>query len=83
MNTNHLLRPPVRLVATVRDELRERREERAARRSLERELASYQSPSEVNDLLGLLRTEDSAEADELREILLRQQLRHGLHRYAS
>lgn len=83
MNTNNILRPPVRLVATVRDELRERREERAARRSLERELASYQSPSEVNDLLGLLRTEDSAEADELREILLRQQLRHGLHRYAS
>ncbi|HEX2892748.1 MAG TPA: hypothetical protein VHO29_01945 [Marmoricola sp.] len=83
MNTNNILRPPVRLVATVRDELRERREERAARRSLERELASYQSASEVNDLLGLLRTEDSAEADELREILLRQQLRHGLHRYAS
>lgn len=83
MNTNTFLRPPIRLVATMRDELRERREERAARRTLERELASYQSPSEINDLLGLLSTEDTAEADELREVLLRQHLRHGLHRYAS
>lgn len=80
MNTNTFLRPSSRLVATVRDELRERRQERAARRSLERELASYTSPSEVNDLLALMSDVDSTEADAMREVLLRQQMRHGLHR---
>lgn len=80
MNTNTFLRPSTRLVATVRDELRERRQERAARRSLERELASYTSPSEVNDLLTLMSDVDSTEADAMREVLLRQQMRHGLHR---
>ena len=40
MNTRNILRPSVQLVATVRDELRERRQERAARRTLERELAN-------------------------------------------
>jgi hypothetical protein len=83
MTKNQILRPSTRLVATVRDELRERRHERAARRQLERELASYTSPTEINDLLGLLSGQDSSDANELRETLLRQQLRHGLHRYAS
>jgi hypothetical protein len=84
MNTNNtILGPSARLVATVRDELRERREERAARRSLERELASYRTPAEVNDLLGLLSSQDTADADEMREVLLRQQFKHSLHRYAS
>ncbi|RNM13659.1 hypothetical protein [Nocardioides pocheonensis] len=84
MKTNNtILGPSARLVATVRDELRERREERSARRSLERELASYRTPAEINDLLGVLSSQDSADADEMREVLLRQQLKHGLHRYAS
>jgi hypothetical protein len=83
MNTNTFLRPSARLVTTVRDELRERRDQRTARRTLERELASYQTTAEVNDLLGMLSTQDSPEADALREVLLRQHLRHGLHRYAS
>jgi hypothetical protein len=83
MNTNTFFGPSARLVATVRDDLRERREARASRRELERELASYQTTAEVNDLLSALRTQDNADADELREVLLRQQLRHGLHRYAS
>ena len=80
MNTNSILRPSTRLVATVRDELRERRQERAARRTLERELATYTSPSEVNDLLALMSDVDNPEADAMRDVLLRQQLRHGLHR---
>jgi hypothetical protein len=67
-------------VATVRDELRERRQERAARRTLERELATYTSPSDVNDLLALLSDQDSPDADHVREIVLRNQLRHSLHR---
>lgn len=80
MNTNSILRPSSRLVTTVRDELRDRRQARAARRTLERELASYTTAAEINDLLGLLSRQDNADADELREVLLRQQLRHSLHR---
>jgi hypothetical protein len=80
MNTKSLLRPSAQLVATVRDELRERRQVRAARRTLERELASYTTVSDVNDLLGAMSGQDGAAADEVREILLRNQLRHSLHR---
>jgi hypothetical protein len=75
-----ILRPSVRLVATVRDELRDRRQARTARRSLERELASYTTEADVNDLLGAVQTEDTTDADHIREIVLRNQLRHGLHR---
>ena len=80
MNTRNILRPSVQLVATVRDELRERRQERAARRTLERELASYTTESDINDLLGALSGQDGVGADEVREILLRNHLRHSLHR---
>ena len=87
MNTNTILRPSlrpsVRLVATVRDELRERREARAARRTLERELASYNTPSEVSDLLGVLAGQDDAASQEIRDIVMRNELRQGLHRFAS
>lgn len=80
MNTNNILRPSVQLVATVRDELRERRQARTARRSLEREIASYRTTAEVNDLLGSLQASDDDAAQEIREIVLRNQLRHSLHR---
>ena len=80
MNTNNILRPSVQLVATVRDELRERRQTRAARRSLEREIATYRTTAEVNDLLVSLQSSDDAAAQEIREIVLRNQLRHSLHR---
>lgn len=80
MNTNSLLRPSVQLVATVRDELRDRRQARAARRTLERELASYSTPAQVNDLLGSLHGQDDAAAQVVRDIVLRNELRHGLNR---
>jgi hypothetical protein len=80
MNTNSILRPSRQLVATVRDELRERREVRAARRTLERELSSYDTPAQINDLLGVLSGQDGAAAQEIREIVLRNELRTGLHR---
>jgi hypothetical protein len=80
MNTTSLLRPSTRLVATVRDELRDRRQARASRRTLERELASYSTAAEVNDLLGSLRVADDAEIEEIRSIIARNQLRHSLHR---
>jgi len=80
MNTNSILRPSVRLVATVRDDLRERREARAARRLLERELTSYSTPAEISDLLGSLHGQDGEAAEAVRDIVLRNQLRHSLHR---
>src|SRR6476660_1292485 len=62
---------PFALLATVRDELRERRQVRAAHRSLERELSSYNTRAEVDDLLAVLEGQDSAEADVVRSILTR------------
>jgi len=80
MNKNNFLRPPAQLVATVRDELRERREARAERRTLERELGTYTTPAEVNDLLGSLQGQDDRAVADIRDIVLRNMLRHGLHR---
>jgi hypothetical protein len=80
MNTNTVLRPSLRLVTTVRDELRDRRQARASRRTLERELASYNTPAQVSDLLGALTGDDDVRVQEIRDIVLRNELRHGLHR---
>ena len=59
------------LMTRVRDELAERRERREASRMLRRELASYTSPAEVNELLALIGSQDDATAEEMRTILLR------------
>jgi hypothetical protein len=68
---NHASLRPVRdFVTTVRRELRERREARAAYRALEQELASYRTPREVDDLLGTMNDQDSPEAQQIRDILL-------------
>jgi hypothetical protein len=67
-------------VATVRDELRDRRQARLARRTLERELGSYSTAAQRNDLLGSLQGQDDAATEQVREIVMRNQLRHGLHR---
>jgi hypothetical protein len=57
-------------ISTLRNELRERREARASYDALKRELASYQTPSEVDDLLGVLATQEGPEAQQIRDILL-------------
>ncbi len=59
------------LWTTVSDDLRERRQARAARRTLERELATYTTPAEVEDLLGAMRGRDDAESDAIRDLLIR------------
>lgn len=79
MNTSTIRRPAT-LMATVRDDLRERREARAARRSLERELATYTTTADIADLLGSLHGQDDDAVEEIRDVVLRNQLRHGLHR---
>jgi hypothetical protein len=53
----------------LRDDLRERRRARAARRVLEDQLASYVGPAEVDDLLAALSEHDGPEADQIRSIL--------------
>lgn len=78
--TTYSITRPARLAATVRDELRERRQARASRRTLERELASYNTRAQVDDLLGALAGQDNEQAQEIRDIVMRNELRHGLHR---
>jgi hypothetical protein len=80
MNKISILRPSAQMVTTVRDEVRDRRQERTARRTLERELALYSTPAQINDLLGSMGGHDDTEVEEIRDILLRNQLRHSLHR---
>lgn len=58
-------------LVAVRDELRERRRVRAEYRSLERDLVSYTSRSDVDDLLAALGGQTGVEAEQIREILTR------------
>lgn len=61
--------PVQRLWVGIADELRERRRDRAARVALRRELATYNTPAEVDDLLGALPDRDDSAAEEIRSIL--------------
>jgi len=67
-----------KLWATVRDELRERRQDRAEYRSLERDLASYNTRAQVDDLLSSLRPSDGPDAERIRRILARNLHRNQL-----
>ncbi len=51
------------------DELRERRQVRAHRREIERELAPYIRPAEIEDLLAVLEHEDGPDAELVRAVL--------------
>jgi hypothetical protein len=62
-------------LAAVRDELRERRQARAAYRALEHDLASYNTRSDVDDLLAALSDDQSLEAAQIRSILARNMAR--------
>jgi hypothetical protein len=73
---------PRQLLSTVRDELRERRQQRATQRSLQRELATYSTRAQVDDLMELLRHQDSAQADHIRGMLNRN-LQQPPNRFAS
>ena len=58
------------LLDAARDDLRELRQARAAEVSLQRELATYSSPAEIADLLGVLRNQDGPEAQHVRDLLV-------------
>jgi hypothetical protein len=57
------------LLTAVREQIRESREERAARAALERELASYSSASDLNDLHAILDRYSDQETAQIRRIL--------------
>ena len=57
------------LWTTVKDELRERRAERAARAALRADLAHYRTPSEIDDLLATVDAEEGPEAEMIRSVL--------------
>ncbi|MEO7422069.1 MAG: hypothetical protein ABIU87_06725 [Ornithinibacter sp.] len=63
MNTSHLW-------STVKDELRERREARAATRKLEADLSHYRTPRDIDDLLAAVGDDESREAAQVRDILM-------------
>ena len=60
------------LLSAVRDHIRESREGRAARSALERELASYHSATDLNDLHAILDRYSDRETAQIRRILARQ-----------
>ena len=63
------------LLTAVREHIREGREERAARAALERELASYSSASDLNDLHAILDRYSDQETRQIRRILAYQSSR--------
>jgi hypothetical protein len=75
-STHKANRSPVQVLTDLRDDLRIRREARLSHRELERELAHYTSPNDVDDLMAALREEDSQGAEEIRAILSRNLFLH-------
>lgn len=67
MNSN--TSPVARLWASVRDELREARAARAARKALEHDLAGYTSQADLNDLGAILDRHSAEETADIRRIL--------------
>ena len=64
-----LLSPTVTTIRTQLRELSAAREARAARKSLERELASYRSESDLDDLEAILSRYSDADTADIRRIL--------------
>ena len=68
-------RPIASLWTAIRTQLRESREERAGRAQLERELASYNSPADLDDLHATLDRYNDRETADIRRILAAQRSR--------
>jgi hypothetical protein len=75
---------PVReRITTIRDELRERREARARYNAMKRELAAYTTPREIDDLLAVVEHHEAPEAQQIRDILVKNRRpTAGLYRAA-
>ena len=65
-------RPLASLWTTVREQLRETRDAHAERMALQRELAAYNSPEDLNDLHAILDRYPDQETANIRRILAAQ-----------
>jgi len=65
-------RPLTSLWTTVRTQLRDSRDAHAARTALQRELASYNSPSDLDDLHAILDRYSDRDTRDIRRILASQ-----------
>jgi hypothetical protein len=65
-------RPLTSLWTTVRTQLRDSRDAHAARTALQRELASYNSPSDLDDLHAILDRYSDQDTRDIRRILASQ-----------
>ena len=61
--------PVTQMWATVRDELRDARAARAARKALEHDLSGYTSAADLNDLGAILDRHSEEETADIRRIL--------------
>ncbi len=68
-------RPLTSLWTTVRTQLRDSRDAHAARTALQRELASYNSPSDLDDLHAILDRYSDQDTADIRRILAAQSIR--------
>jgi hypothetical protein len=68
-------RPLTSLWTTVRTQLRDSRDAHAARTALQRELASYNSPSDLDDLHAILDRYSDQDTRDIRRILAAQSSR--------
>jgi hypothetical protein len=74
-DTRHMQTTAHRLTSlwtTVRTQLRDGRDAHAARTVLERELASYNTPEDLNDLHAILDRHSDSETADIRRILASQ-----------
>jgi hypothetical protein len=58
-----------RRLTAIRDEVRETRANRAARKTLQQELAAYTSPSDLNDFEAILDRYSDEETRDIRRIM--------------
>jgi hypothetical protein len=61
-------------ITAIRGRIRESRDAHTARTALERELASYNSPSDLDDLHAILDRYSAQETAQIRRILASQQM---------
>jgi hypothetical protein len=61
-------------ITAIRGRIRESRDAHTARTALERELASYNSPSDLDDLHAILERYSDRETAQIRRILAAQQM---------
>ena len=62
-------------ITAIRSRIRESRDARAARAALEREISSYNSPSDLDDLHAILDRYNDRETVQIRRILATQRIR--------